>query len=273
MFEQMTYIGYDNVIFKSDPKDKWTIYLEASNENADADDEMVIMKALEDQAKSYLKKGVISWDHLHKKEKDPKYIIGEPLDVKFTGDGQTLIKAKLYKKNEYAQSIVNMLESGSTRLGASIGGAILSKSKSFSKKLNRIIPVINKLKWDEVAITYKPVNEGTLGSCSFYPFGEFSKSFILDFGGNIEKALEVGSGVDASKFTGGRSLISESLGTQITDKGFWNDILTKVCKQEIVDYKSLRKHLSDKGIKNDVDVNHIASIFASKKDKFLEKIK
>ena len=180
MEEFVTYIGFDSAIIKADKKDPSIIYIQASNEDLDSDEEVVMMKALEDEAENYLKKGVISWDHQHKIEKNPKFIIGEPLDVKFTKANETLVKGRLYKKNEYAQGVMAMLASDSTRLGASIGGAIIAKSNAMSPKVNRIVPVIQRIKWDETAVTYKPINNNTRGNCTYYPFTEFAKAFMFE---------------------------------------------------------------------------------------------
>ena len=50
--EQDTYLGFGHVLLKADAKDKSVIYLEASNDGLDSDEEVVIRKALEDQAAS-----------------------------------------------------------------------------------------------------------------------------------------------------------------------------------------------------------------------------
>lgn len=269
MDELRAYLGFDNVTLKADKKDKSIIYIEASNEDIDSDDEMVMMKALKDEKENYLKKGVISWDHQHKLKNNPKYIIGEPLDVRFTGNNRTLVKGRLYKKNEHAQGVLAMLESNTTRLGASIGGAILAKAKNFSSRLHRIVPVISRIKWDETAITYKPINDGTRGQCTFYPFKEFAKSFMFKSEG-IKKALMAGAGVDTSKFTGGRALISESLGKQIAKRDFWVGILSGIKKGKIIDYKSLRKYMGHGTPERDVKT--IATIVVANKHKLLERV-
>ena len=182
-----------NILIKRDAKDPTIVYIEASNETPDKQEDIVFTKALEEQTENFLSSGLVSWDHLHKLEKSPEYIIGEPLDVGFKKEG-TFIKAKLYKTVKYANDVIDLLAGGCTRLGASIGGFI-KKRKKLSKALSAILSII----WDEVAITYKPVNIGTLGNVSLIPIGAFAK------------ALMVGGGVDAGNFTGGRAMIQESL--------------------------------------------------------------
>ena len=140
----------------------------------------------------FMKVGQISWDHMHKDEvrSRPRYIVGEPLDVRFSdGDrNATLVKAQLYPKNKIAQDLMDNLKSETTRLGASIGGKKLSKS--FSGR-------IDKIWWDEVAITYKPVNSTTIGNVTLTPMEEFAKS------------LTAGAGVNPAEFTSGRAMTAE----------------------------------------------------------------
>ena len=259
--EQLAYIGFSNLLIKSDEKDDTIIYLEASNEGLDADSEIVMMKALKDEADNFLKKGLISWDHQHKAEKNPKFIIGEPLDVKFTDDNRTLVKAQMYKEKEYAQEVMKMAKSNTTRLGASIGGNIVSKSKVFNKERHQLIPVINKIQWDEVAVTYKPVNGETLGKCGYYDFGAFAK------------ALMAGGGVNAGNFTGGRALIGEVTQKNLSDVRFWKDIITGIVGKKIVQYTDLQTYLNSLGISEDGDVQAIASIVADNMDKIRLSIK
>ena len=188
------YTPFISLLIKADEKDPYTIYIEASNENPDKQKDIVFAKALQEEAESYLTKGIISWDHLHKIEKSPEFIIGEPLEVKFNENRQTFVKARLYKGVKYAESIVDLLKAKCTRLGASIGGYIRDR-----KQLSKILKGVTRVIWDEVAITYKPVNDTTMGNVSLVPMAAFSK------------ALMVGDGTDTAQFTGGRALGKESL--------------------------------------------------------------
>jgi len=172
---------------------QWIVYLEASNEAKDQEDEVVVLKALKDAANYYLTHGVISYDHQHKLQKDPVYIIGEPVDVAFTEHRSTLVKGLLYRENKIAQGVWQNLLSNSTRFGASIGGYVLKKSDA------RTHNVIRKIIWDDTAVTPKPVNDTTLGKVQRIPFAEFAK------------ALVAGCDVNAENFTGGRALTKESM--------------------------------------------------------------
>lgn len=174
---------------------KWVVYLQASNEGLDQDSEVILSKALKEASDYFLSHGVLSYDHKHKILHDPGFIIGEPDEVQFSKSNETLVKGWLYQKNPIAKKLWANIESGAKKLGASVGGGILSKSKG---KIERVI-------WDETAITHKPVNDGTLGHVQLIPFTEFAK------------ALMAGAGVDASGYSGGRALTSENINNELTD--------------------------------------------------------
>lgn len=253
------YVGLGNCLIKADQKDPNIIYLEASNHLVDSQDDVVLQKALRDEVDSFLKKGVISWDHLHKIERNPKYICGEPLDVRFPKDGRTLVKARLYPNNEYGRTILTMARDGSTRLGASVGGAILRRTPAFVDSLKKSVKAIVKVLWDEVAVTHQPINEGTLGKVTFVPFGDFVKSFLMDDAERadaLQKALSAGYGVDSSTFSGGRAVIPESLmGTKHADdrrklSNAFKVTLANIRNGKVKDYKSLVTVLDAAGMKS-----------------------
>lgn len=209
-----SYIGMGKVLIRASATEPNVIFIEASNMSEDTQKDILLQTALKEEAENFLRKGLISYDHLHKIEKNPKYIIGEPLDVKFPDDGKTLVKAKIYPSNEYGKSILQLAKDGSTRLGGSVGGAIIKRDKAYIDSLKKSVRAIVKVLWDEVAITYQPINEDTLGKVSYLPFEEFNKSYILDDTERAEelrKALKAGYGTESSRFTGGRALSPESL--------------------------------------------------------------
>ncbi len=215
-----------HLIKASTENGEWVVYLEASNENKDKQNESVAVEALKSQKDYFLRKGVLSWDHLHKIEKDPSYVIGEPIDVRFA-DSSTLIKGRLYKKNRYAQGVWENLDSQSTRYGSSIGGYTLKKSKD---------GMVTRVIWDEVAITHNPVNDTVLGNVSVVPFQAFMK------------ALTAGGGVDASQFTGGRALQPESLNKTLSDLTFGQtDVSERMMYSLVRDtrHKIMKGELSD----------------------------
>lgn len=180
-----------DVLLKAEEENgKRILYMEASNQSRDDQNETILQKALQDSVDYFMRRGVISWDHLHKLKGDPSYIIGEPLDVRFTEDGRTLVKSELYSKNQIANGVWENAQSRARRLGSSVGGGILKKSDQ---------GYITRVIWDEVALSHKPVNSGTYETVSVIPYQEFMK------------ALMAGAGVNPENFSGGRALTRESL--------------------------------------------------------------
>lgn len=245
-----SYIGMGEVLIKGDAKDPNVIYIQASNQITDAQNDIVLQKALNAEVENFLKKGVISWNHLHKATKDPKYIIGEPLDAKFPEDKTTLIKGKIYPSNNYGKTVLNMVKDGSSRLGASVGGHVVQRIKTFVPTLKKSVSAIVKVLWDETAITHEPINDGTRGQVSFVPFAAFAKSFIMDDverEGLIQKALTAGYGTDSSQMTGGRALIPESLmgaSNKVSQKELtyaFGLVLKEIKQKKVKNYEDLNK--------------------------------
>lgn len=250
LLEQLTnpfYTPLDSVLIKGvEENGKWIIYLQASNEMQDQDGETVETGALKKAADYFLSHGVISWDHKHKVTHDPGFIIGEPLDVKFTAKGETLVKGYLYQSNDIAQKVWKNIQSGARRIGASIGGGILQKAET----------TIKQVIWDETALTHKPVNDGTLGLVQVVPFTEFAK------------ALMAGSGVDAGSFSGGRALGGESLQGSVSDevsmkdiRSMFSDLLKAVRDGRISSYNDMLNFVYDRGYEGNTAsriINYIA---------------
>lgn len=214
---------------------KWIVYLQASNELRDQEGETVEMDALKKAADYFLSHGVLSWDHKHKATHDPGFIIGEPLAVKFTPSGETLVKGFLYKKNKIAKNLWDNIQSGAMRLGASIGGGILQKAK---ETIKRVI-------WDETALTHKPINDGTLGMVQVVPFAQFAK------------ALTAGAGVNATLYTGGRSLTPENMQGSTVDvlpgvdqkelRSMFGDLLKAIRERRVNSYNDMLNFVFDRG--------------------------
>jgi hypothetical protein len=159
------------VMIKASPDDdEMVIYIDASNEHLDREGEVVLQQALIASKDYFLQHGVISYDHLHKLERDPKYIIGEPMEVRFGNGGDTFAKARLYNKVPVAKTIYNLIRSDSSKVKASVGGSIEEK------RGNTII----KVQWDEIALTVKPVND-SLTQATITPLNVFAKSFSKSY--------------------------------------------------------------------------------------------
>jgi len=240
------YSPLSHVLIKGEEENgQWIVYLQASNELRDQEGETVEMGALKKAADYFLSHGVLSWDHKHKATHDPGFIIGEPLDVKFTATGETLVKGFLYQKNDIAQKVWSNIQSGAKRIGASIGGGILQKAQE----------TIKQVIWDETALTHKPVNDGTLGQVQVVPFAQFAK------------ALMAGSGVNAEDFSGGRAMTPESMQGSTVDvsgidlRGLFGDLLKAIRSYKVRDYNDMLNFVYDRGYEGNTAVkivNYIA---------------
>ncbi len=246
------------VLIKAEEHDgKWIVYLQASNEGLDQEQEVVLSKALQSSKDYYLSHGVLSWDHKHKILHDPGFIVGEPMAVEFNKSRDTLVQGWLYQKNPIAVNLWNNIQSGAERLGASVGGGILKKSAGDGK--DGVSSWITKLIWDETAITHKPINDGTFGHVQLIPFDMFAK------------ALMAGAGVDASTFSGGRALTSENLDDLLVDQTFgqrdvplgvkyeegrkyFDGVLASIAKGRITSMKDVVSYTMDQGYSNGVAV-------------------
>jgi hypothetical protein len=217
--------------------DRRFIFLEASNEGVDHQQEITLQKALEESADYYLRHGNVDIGHhtiIGPRNGVPNYLdyeIGRPVDVKVAGK-QTFVKAELFRKEPgkpASPQVVNadMVWHSMTsqqppmRWYPSVGGAVLKKSMRFDPESRSNVAVIEKVRWNNIALDRCPVNK-TVGEASAVPLGVFAKSM----GGALVLAksdggapagpigpgpLTAGYGTDAATFTGGRALSTQSL--------------------------------------------------------------
>lgn len=231
----------------TDEHGNYVVWAEASNENLDFDEQVVMQRALLDSQDYFLKNGVISYDHRHLKaspgETDwnpEKYIIGEPMEVQRQG-GKTLVKAKLYRSSNLAQEIVKKLESGSTRIKTSVGGRKPQTETYWDPKLKKNIERVTSVLWDELAITPKPVNQ------TLEPITMTTAQFVKS---EIGKALMAGSGTDSASMSGGRSLVAEDLEGS-GDSEHITTVVIALTFGDVVDADGARRLLKDRGVPDD----------------------
>ncbi len=221
------------------------VIIEASNDNLDYDGERVMQSALMGSKDYFLKNGVISYDHKHllrspeNLQYDPKwnaekYILGKPLKA-WVGKGANgrstvLVKAALSKTNEIAKQIIGKLKDKIGTVRASVGGRRPEKTDVFNPETYEITPTIIAVDWDEVALTYKPVNQ-TLGPTILSP-----KEFV--------KSLTAGSSADPGNMgTGGNTLQMQS-----GEKDIISALITKFKNKEIKKSKDAINYLVDSGM-------------------------
>lgn len=233
------------------------IYMEASREAKDQQNEVVLSKALGDSAEHFLKFGNLDIDHKSMPSVARRYGIdqpemwevGVPVDVKFR-DGATFVKAKLFSGDTPLAARANMVWDSMTRLNPpkrwypSVGGAVMEKSIRVDPKTGERVAVVSKVRWTNLAISQHPVNQHVDG-ISTVPFGALAKSWTAD-GLIIGKSLEAGYGSDVAQLAGGSALRVQSLdGAPASYKEF-RDALSRQVDDRICSSKSdLIKHCSE----------------------------
>jgi hypothetical protein len=245
---------YGNVIFE----------VEASNENLDIEQQRVLQSALMKTKNHFLKNGHITKDHKHRKfnkdgsfEIDEDFVIGEPLEV-FTRGTSTLVKGKLYSENKYAQKFINLLEQGSTRVKASVGGLVprIKNTVENGKKIGEVISVL----WDDLALTIAPVN----------PTVEHATSMAKSLS-SIEfvKALSAGSGVNSEEYSGGRALQKEDIGHETVNEKVIASLVGAIADGDVADEDEAESFLIDYGISKS-DACEIVREVCKKSNLFME---
>jgi uncharacterized protein YegP (UPF0339 family) len=207
-------LGPDNSIYlnlsirdagETDENGNYIFEVEASNQNMDLQNQVVLQRALLESKDHFLSNGVISLDHQHRRKEpdgsvrtDLSMVIGEPIEVRTEG-AKTIVKGKLYHTNEHAQEIIKLLKAKSTRIKASVGGIfpqVVKDSKQGIEKITRVL-------WNDLALTFSPVNSTV--SPAYLARSMDPEEFV--------KALAAGAGTDHAGFSGGRAMIPEDAET------------------------------------------------------------
>lgn len=194
------------------------LYFEASNEDVDHQNEVILQKALANSADYYLRHGNIDLSHYtilgprSGLQNFMEFEIGRPVEVKVDGK-KTFVKAQLYTGDSPMAKNANMVWESLTRQNppsawyASVGGAVLSKSIKVDPETKQKVAVVDSVRWNNTALDRCPVNK-TVGQVSTLPIGTFAKSLN---GFVIAKSLEAGYGADMATLTGGSALRVQSL--------------------------------------------------------------
>lgn len=219
------------------------IYIEASNEALDQQNEVVMQKALRESADWYLKYGNLDIDHftlIGAKAGIPDYTmyeIGRPIDVKFEGS-KTLVKGEIYSGSGPAAERANQFWSSLTEINPpanwfpSVGGAVLEKAIEIDPGTKMRKAMVKKVRWSNIGFSKTPVNQ-TVPTVATVPFGALAKSWGAG-GLDFAKALEAGYGTDSATLSGGAALREQSLhGTPISYFDFRNKLANAMLKGEV----------------------------------------
>ena len=206
------------------------IWFEASNEDVDHQNEVVLQKALADSADYYLRHGNIDLSHytlLGPKSGIPnfmEYEIGKPAAVQVNGK-KTFVKAELYQGESPMARNANMVWDSLTKQFPvsswfpSVGGSVLAKSVKLDPSTGEKVGVVDRVRWNNVALDRCPVNK-SVPEVSLAPVGVFAKSLG---GFIISKALTAGYGSDSAAMTGGAALRGQSLDGAMRGYFKWRD--------------------------------------------------
>lgn len=223
MSEQDTSFFSLDLMMKATPREEGgqrVIYCEASNETLDAQNEVVLQKALADSMEYMLARGNFDIDHITMvgaKNGIPDYMlfeIGRPLEINFH-DGKTFVKGFIYHGDGPAAERANYFWSSLTDVHPpqqwfpSVGGSVLGRDVSFDPITKSRKVAVSKVRWSNIGYSKQPVNQ-TVPGVQTVPIGVFAKC-CTPGGIDLSKALEAGYGTDSAALTDGAALRVQSL--------------------------------------------------------------
>lgn len=174
------------------------IYLEASNEALDVQNEVVLAKALEESADYFMRYGNIDIDHVTQvgaKSGIPDYNlyeIGRPVQVRVDGK-RTFVKGQIFTGSGSAAERANQFWDSITRLNPpqqwypSVGGSVLEKSEGIDPKTKARRSLVSRVRWTNIGMSKTPVNID-VPTASTIPFGVLAKCWGAA-GLDLNKAL------------------------------------------------------------------------------------
>jgi hypothetical protein len=204
------------------------LYMEASNEAKDYDNEVVMAKALAESADYYLRFGNVDIDHITlrgARENIPNYSlyeVGIPEAVK-VDHPRTMVKARIYRGEGHAAEQANMLWASLTKLNPparwypSVGGAVLNKTPHVSPDGDTGM-IVTKVRWTNIGLSKTPVNL-SLQTATTIPMSSFAKAWGAN-GLDMAKALTAAATSDVAELSGGGALGEQSLDKKI--HSYWD---------------------------------------------------
>lgn len=196
------------------------IYVEASNESIDQQGEIVLAKALENSMEYFKQFGNLDLEHYTQigakigLKDHESYEIGVPVDVRIQ-KGETFVKGEIYSGEGPMAHKANLFWSSLTEINppkrwyTSVGGAVLSKSIQIDEVTKAKVPVIEGVRWSNLAFSATPVN-ANLRAASLVPFGPLAKSWG-SYGVDVYKSLTAGYDSNSATLTGGSAIREQSL--------------------------------------------------------------
>jgi hypothetical protein len=249
--------------FQTDEDGNFYFDVEASNENLDLEGQRVLQRALLASEEYFLSNGVISKDHLHKKIEngkwvnDEEFVIGEPVKVYVDGKS-TRVKGKLYRKNKHAKKFIELLESGSSRVKASVAGILPKVVKNLKDNTEKVVSFL----WNDLALTIAPVNYTVQPATGILAKSLSSYDFV--------KALTVGYGTDSSGYTGGRALQKEDIGSADVIQDDYEEaiskLITAISKGQVNTLEEAQEYLGGLGITSLISLDVIRELIKNSQE-------
>lgn len=205
------------------------IYLEASNEARDFQNERVMAKALAESADYFKRYGNLDiqhWSMIGLSKGDPDYHlheIGRPEEVKVDG-ARTFVKGVIFQGDTKVAESANQFWDSITKLRPaqrwypSVAGKIQGAEIDINPETKQKRRTITKVIWANVGFSRTPVNP-KVPEVSTVPFGVLAKCWG-GAGLDLTKALEAGYGTDSATLTGGGALRTQSL--DHTPQSYWD---------------------------------------------------
>lgn len=247
-----------NLMLKATPVEEGgerILYCEASNETMDAQNEVVLQKALADSMEYMLAKGVFDIDHITMigaKAGIPDYMlyeIGRPTEINFR-DGKTFVKGFIYRGEGRAAERANYFWSSLTDISPpaqwypSVGGSVLARDVSIDPLTKSRKVAVSQVRWFNIGYSKQPVNQ-TVPSVQTVPMDVFAKCCSASGCMNITKAFAAGYGTDSATLTDGAALRTQSLEPQVQATlpyGHWRDLLAKKLRPETLANELVKEH-------------------------------
>ena len=227
------------------------LYFEASNEDVDHQNEIVLQKALSASSDYYLRHGNIDLSHytiMGAKSGMANFMefeIGKPIDVQVNGT-KTFVKAELYTGESPMAKNANMVwdsltkQNPPSRWYPSVGGAVISKSVQIDPSTGQKVAVVDNVRWNNIALDRCPVNK-TVPEVSAAPVGIFAKSL----NGFVMKSLEASYGTDSATLEGGGALRTESLHGK--PYRYYQELVAKGLRDKTIKPRKIKEFIQELG--------------------------
>lgn len=239
--------------------DRRYVYVEASNESVDQQGEIVLCKALENSMEYFQRFGNLDLEHYTQIgaragiPNHESYEIGTPVDVRIQ-KSETFVKGEIYQGAGKMAEKANLFWSSLTEINppkrwyTSVGGAVLEKSIQIDPGTKSRVPVIERVRWSNLAFSATPVN-ANLRPASTVPFGPLAKSWGA-WGVDVVaayKSLTAGTGSDSAALTGGSAIREQSLDDALYSYWTFRDDLANAIGNEEISMGSLKEMVREAG--------------------------